>query len=80
MIPFGIAYPKFAPFTHSGVGALWRFVYVSLNRFSPKVSFGLAHFLADAALQTVCGKTPVLPAGFRLQQHVNIAVTDFGKC
>lgn len=45
-----------------------------------KVSFGLAHFLADAALQTVCGETPDLPAGFRLQQHVNIAVTDFGKC
>ena len=45
-----------------------------------KVSFGLAHFLADAALQTVCGETPDLPAGFRLQQHVNIAITDFGKC
>ncbi|MDO3442653.1 FAD-binding oxidoreductase [Agrobacterium sp. V1] len=45
-----------------------------------KVSFGLAHFLADAALQTVCGETADVPAGFRLQQHVNIAVTDFRKC
>ncbi len=45
-----------------------------------KVSFGLAHFLAAAALQTVCGETADVPAGFRLQQHVNIAVTDFRKC
>lgn len=44
-----------------------------------KVSFGLAHFLADAALQTVCGHTPVIPSGFRLQEHVSIAVTDFRK-
>ncbi|MGG2476704.1 D-amino-acid oxidase, partial [Rhizobium sp. BR5] len=38
-----------------------------------KVSFGIAHFLADAALQTVCGHTPVIPSGFRLQEHVSIA-------
>ncbi|CUX28638.1 FAD-binding oxidoreductase [Rhizobium oryzihabitans] len=44
-----------------------------------KVSFGLAHFLADAALQTVCGHTPVIPSGFRLQEHVSIAVADFRK-
>ncbi|XHE12274.1 FAD-binding oxidoreductase [Agrobacterium deltaense] len=44
-----------------------------------KVSFGLAHFLADAALQTVCGHTPVIPPGFRLQEHVSIADTDFRK-
>ncbi|WP_175416684.1 MULTISPECIES: FAD-binding oxidoreductase [Agrobacterium] len=44
-----------------------------------KVSFGLAHFLADAALQTVCGHTPVIPSGFRLQEHVSIAVPDFRK-
>lgn len=44
-----------------------------------KVSFGLAHFLADVALQTVCGHTPVIPAGFRLQEHVSIASTDFRK-
>ncbi|MCZ7497813.1 FAD-binding oxidoreductase [Agrobacterium rhizogenes] len=44
-----------------------------------KVSFGLAHFLADAALQTVCGHTPVIPSGFRLQQHVSIAAADFRK-
>ncbi|RKF29538.1 D-amino-acid oxidase [Agrobacterium deltaense] len=44
-----------------------------------KVSFGLAHFLADAALQTVCGHTPVIPSGFHLQQHVSIAVADFRK-
>ncbi|WP_454686313.1 NAD(P)/FAD-dependent oxidoreductase [Agrobacterium leguminum] len=44
-----------------------------------KVSFGLAHFLADAALQTVCGHTPVIPSGFDLQQHVSIAVADFRK-
>ena len=45
-----------------------------------KVSFGLAHFLADAALQTVCGHTPVIPSGFHLQQHVSIASADFRKC
>lgn len=44
-----------------------------------KVSFGLAHFLADAALETVCGHTPVIPSGFRLQEHVSIAVPDFRK-
>ncbi|WCJ61836.1 NAD(P)/FAD-dependent oxidoreductase [Agrobacterium tumefaciens] len=44
-----------------------------------KVSFGLAHFLADAALQTVCGHTPVIPSGFLLQEHVSIAVPDFRK-
>ncbi|WP_149741132.1 FAD-binding oxidoreductase [Rhizobium sp. NFACC06-2] len=44
-----------------------------------KVSFGLAHFLADAALQTVCGHTPVIPSGFHLQQHVSIAAADFRK-
>ncbi len=44
-----------------------------------KVSFGLAHFLADAALQAVCGHTPVIPSGFRLQEHVSIAVPDFRK-
>ncbi|WP_174020675.1 NAD(P)/FAD-dependent oxidoreductase [Agrobacterium fabrum] len=44
-----------------------------------KVSFGLAHFLADAALATVCGHTPVIPSGFRLQEHVSIAVPDFRK-
>lgn len=44
-----------------------------------KVSFGLAHFLADAALQTVCGRTPVIPSGFRLQEHVSIASADFRK-
>ncbi|WP_152643175.1 NAD(P)/FAD-dependent oxidoreductase [Rhizobium nepotum] len=38
-----------------------------------KVSFGIAHFLADAALQVVCGHTPVIPSGFRLQEHVSIA-------
>lgn len=45
-----------------------------------KVSFGLAHFLADAALQVVCGQTTAVPSGFHLQEHVNIAVTDFRKC
>ncbi len=44
-----------------------------------KVSFGLAHFLADAALETVCGHTPVIPSSFRLQEHVSIAVPDFRK-
>ncbi|NSX91443.1 NAD(P)/FAD-dependent oxidoreductase [Agrobacterium tumefaciens] len=44
-----------------------------------KVSFGLAHFLAGAALQTVGGETPSLPSGFGLQQHVNIALADFRK-
>lgn len=44
-----------------------------------KVSFGLAHFLADAALQAVCGHTPVIPSGFLLQEHVSIAVPDFRK-
>ncbi|QKW98525.1 FAD-dependent oxidoreductase [Agrobacterium sp. CGMCC 11546] len=44
-----------------------------------KVSFGLAHFLADAALETVCGHTPIIPSGFRLQEHVSIAVPDFRK-
>jgi len=44
-----------------------------------KVSFGLAHFLAEAALQVVCGRTPVLPAGFGLQHHVSIASADFAK-
>ncbi len=44
-----------------------------------KVSFGLAHFLADAALETVCGHTPVIPSGFRLQEHVSIASADFRK-
>jgi glycine oxidase len=44
-----------------------------------KVSFGLAHFLADAALQSVCGYTPVIPSGFHLQQHVSIAAADFRK-
>ena len=44
-----------------------------------KVSFGLAHFLADAALETVCGHTPVIPSGFHLQQHVSIAVAAFRK-
>jgi glycine oxidase len=39
-----------------------------------KVSFGLAHCLADAALQAVCGHTPDVPSGFRLQEHVSIAV------
>ncbi|MGV2138303.1 MULTISPECIES: NAD(P)/FAD-dependent oxidoreductase [Rhizobium/Agrobacterium group] len=39
-----------------------------------KVSFGLAHYLADAALQAVCGHTPDVPSGFRLQEHVSIAV------
>lgn len=38
-----------------------------------KVSFGLAHRLADAALQIVCGHHPVLPAGYHLQDHVTIA-------
>ncbi len=44
-----------------------------------KVSFGLAHFLADAALQVVCDHTPVIPSGFLLQEHVSIAVPDFRK-
>lgn len=44
-----------------------------------KVSFGLAHFLAEAALQTVCGHTAVIPSSFRLQEHVSIAVPDFRK-
>ncbi|MCZ4428298.1 FAD-binding oxidoreductase [Agrobacterium sp. SOY23] len=44
-----------------------------------KVSFGLAHFLADAALQAVCGKEPAVPSSFRVQEHVSIAVADFRK-
>jgi hypothetical protein len=44
-----------------------------------KVSFGLAHFLADAALQAVCGKAPDVPRSFQLQEHVNIAMAGIGK-
>lgn len=38
-----------------------------------KVSFGLAHRLADAALQVVEGGTPVLPASFHLSSHIAVA-------
>lgn len=44
-----------------------------------KVSFGLAHSLADAALQAVCGKAPDVPRSFQLQEHVNIAMAGIGK-
>ncbi|RCW28104.1 glycine/D-amino acid oxidase-like deaminating enzyme [Ciceribacter lividus] len=38
-----------------------------------KVSFGLAHRLADAALQAVEGGAPVLPTSFHLSSHVAVA-------
>ncbi|MCW8283605.1 MULTISPECIES: NAD(P)/FAD-dependent oxidoreductase [Agrobacterium] len=44
-----------------------------------KVSFGLAHSLADTALQAVCGKAPDVPRSFELQEHVNIAMAGIGK-
>lgn len=38
-----------------------------------KVSFGLAHRLADAALQLVEGGMPVLPGSFHLSSHIAVA-------
>lgn len=38
-----------------------------------KVSFGLAHRLADAALDTVLGKVPDVPAGFTLEDHIRVS-------
>ncbi len=38
-----------------------------------KVSFGLAHRLADAALQLVEGGLPVLPGSFHLSSHIAVA-------
>ncbi len=38
-----------------------------------KVSFGLAHRLAEAALQVVEGGTPVLPPSFHLSSHITVA-------
>lgn len=38
-----------------------------------KVSFGMAHRLADAALATVAGRPPVMPDGFDLRNHIAVA-------
>lgn len=37
-----------------------------------KVSFGLAHRLADAALAVVAGKAPDLPTSFTLEDHIRV--------
>ncbi|WP_281037172.1 MULTISPECIES: FAD-binding oxidoreductase [unclassified Rhizobium] len=55
------------------VGALSEYPKLVALSGGFKVSFGLAHFLADAALQAVCGHTFDVPSGFRLQEHVSIA-------
>lgn len=44
-----------------------------------KVSFGLAHHLADAALAAVCGQTATLPDSFRPAEHIRIAEENFRK-
>ena len=38
-----------------------------------KVSFGMAHRLADAALATIMGQPPVMPEGFQLRNHIAVA-------
>ena len=38
-----------------------------------KVSFGMAHRLADAALSTIVGQPPVMPEGFHLSNHIAVA-------
>lgn len=37
-----------------------------------KVSFGLAHRLADAALDAMCGKPMDVPASFSLEDHIDV--------
>ncbi|MFK0384242.1 NAD(P)/FAD-dependent oxidoreductase [Agrobacterium sp. NPDC090273] len=44
-----------------------------------KVSFGLAHRLADAALAEVCGQTSTLPPSFLLGEHLRLAQENFSK-
>ena len=43
-----------------------------------KVSFGIAHRLADAALDSIAGKALSLPHGFSLAHHVSVAVRRAG--
>lgn len=38
-----------------------------------KVSFGMAHRLADAALSTIVGQPPAIPEGFHLSNHIAVA-------
>jgi glycine oxidase len=41
-----------------------------------KVSFGLAHHLAEAALAPLTGATRLVPASFRLDHHLRVALTS----
>jgi glycine oxidase len=41
-----------------------------------KISFGLAHRLADEALAVVCGADARLPQGFTLVDHINVVLGD----
>ena len=40
-----------------------------------KVSFGIAHLLADAVLDSIEGKTLALPHSFSLIHHVSVAIS-----